>query len=75
MSGSPPLLGRLEPVPLRTVWSREDHGFTPWLAEPANLDLLAATLGLQLELKGTETESGPSGPTSSVVKCARIGWS
>jgi hypothetical protein len=59
MNGSPPILGRLEPVPLRTVWSREDLGFTPWLAEPANLDLLAATLGLKLELEGTETKIGP----------------
>jgi hypothetical protein len=59
MSGFPPILGRLEPVPLRTVWSREDLGFTPWLAEPANLDLLAATLGLKLELEGTETRIGP----------------
>ena len=75
MSGSPPILGRLEPVPLRTVWSREDHEFTPWLAEPANLDLLAATLGRKLELEGAETRIGPSGLTSSVVKRARIGWS
>jgi hypothetical protein len=59
MSGSPPILGHLEPVPLRTAWSREDHGFTPWLAEPANLDLLGATLGLKLERARTETRIGP----------------
>jgi hypothetical protein len=59
MNSSPPILGRLEPVALRTVWTREDSRFTPWLAERANLDLLAATLGLELELEGTEQSIGP----------------
>jgi hypothetical protein len=59
MSSSSPILGRLEPVPLRTVWSREDHRFTPWLAEPTNLDLLGTVLGLELELQGTEQSIGP----------------
>jgi hypothetical protein len=52
-------LGRLEQVPLRAVWSREDNRFTPWLARPENLDLLATTLGLELELQGTEQSIGP----------------
>jgi hypothetical protein len=58
MDGSP-LLGRLEPVALRTVWAREDHRFTPWLAQPENLRLLGTTLGLELELQATEQSIGP----------------
>lgn len=39
-------IGRLEKQDIRDVWPREDSDFTPWLAEPDNLDLLAETLGL-----------------------------
>ena len=39
-------LGRLESVPLRDVWPHEAHDFTPWLARPENLALLAETLDL-----------------------------
>ena len=39
-------LGRLESVPLRDVWPREANDFTPWLALPENLALLAKTLDL-----------------------------
>ncbi|MFN3683249.1 MAG: DUF4268 domain-containing protein [Fimbriimonadaceae bacterium] len=39
-------LGRLERVPLREAWRHEANDFTPWLAEPENLDLLAQALGL-----------------------------
>lgn len=41
-----PPLGRLEPVPLREVWPHEANDFTPWLAMPENLALLADTLHL-----------------------------
>ena len=58
MHGSASVLGRLERVPLRAVWTREDNRFTPWLAEAENLDLLGATLGLDLELEGTEQSIG-----------------
>lgn len=49
---------RLEQVDLRKVWSREAEGFTPWLAQPDNLDLLGQTLGLTLELDAVEKALG-----------------
>ncbi|MBV8443934.1 MAG: DUF4268 domain-containing protein [Hyphomicrobiales bacterium] len=48
-------LGRLEPVPLRDVWPHEANDFTPWLAQPENLGLLAKTLNLG-ELSEVRTE-------------------
>jgi hypothetical protein len=39
-------LGNLEPVPVRDVWPHEANDFTPWLALPNNLALLASTLRL-----------------------------
>ena len=48
-------LSRLERVPLREAWKHEAGDFTPWLAEPDNLEALAAALGLsELELVATE---------------------
>jgi hypothetical protein len=53
------VLGRLEPVPLREVWPHEAKDFTPWLAEPDNLALLAVTVGLgELRVQGTEVPVG-----------------
>ncbi|MCY4499206.1 MAG: hypothetical protein OXC14_18215 [Rhodospirillaceae bacterium] len=51
---------RLEQVDLRKVWvwSREAEGFTPWLAQPENLDLLRETLGLTLEVEAVEKALG-----------------
>lgn len=50
-----PSLGRLEKVRLREVWKREDTVFTPWLALPENLQLLADAIGVpELELIQTE---------------------
>ena len=43
-----PEIGKLEPVGLRTIWTREDWDFTPWLAQ--NLDQLGAVLDMELEL-------------------------
>lgn len=52
-------LGKLERIPLRKAWSHEAGDFTPWLALPENLGLLADTLGLdELELVGTEHPVG-----------------
>jgi hypothetical protein len=48
-------LGRLEPVSLRDVWPHEANDFTPWLALPDNLSLLAKTLKLG-ELSEVRTE-------------------
>lgn len=58
MDISLPVLGRLERVPLRAIWTREDSHFTPWLATAENLELLGTTLGLELELEGIERSIG-----------------
>lgn len=48
-------IGRLRQVDLREVWAFEPADFTPWLAEPENLQFLADSLELPgLELVGTE---------------------
>jgi Domain of unknown function (DUF4268) len=52
-------LGRLVSVPLRQVWAHEANDFTPWLAQPDNLRLLAEGLGLdELQVQGTEVPVG-----------------
>ena len=53
------LLGRLERVDLRTIWTSEPAEFTPWLAQAANLKVLADTLGIELELEAQEKVVGP----------------
>ena len=52
-------LGRLEPVDIRTIWTTEPAGFTPWLAQPENLELLADALDIELELGAQEEKVGP----------------
>ena len=52
-----PELGRLERVPARDIWEKEDQGFTPWLAK--NLSVLAATLNMELQLEAQEKNVGP----------------
>lgn len=47
-------LGRLETVPLREAWPHEAGNFTPWLASPDNLLLLAEAVGMSLELEAVE---------------------
>lgn len=54
-----PNLGRLEKMDLRNVWVSESSHFTPWLAQPENLSILADTVGLDLELEGQERNVGP----------------
>lgn len=54
-----PAFGRLVRVDLRTGWLNEATDFTPWLARPENLSLLAETLGLTLELQTREASVGP----------------
>lgn len=48
-------LSKLERVPLREAWRHEASDFTPWLAEPENLQLLAEAIGLS-ELEPVATE-------------------
>ena len=52
-------LGRLSPVSLRDVWSREDSDFTPWLAQDENITLLGEAIGIPLEVEDTEVNVGP----------------
>jgi len=52
-------LGRLERVDLREIWLSEAQDFTPWLARPENLSVLAETLGMELELEAQEQAVGP----------------
>lgn len=51
-------LGRLERVDLRDIWQSEPQDFTPWLAEEANLALLAEALNMELALEAREKEVG-----------------
>jgi len=53
------LLGCLERVSLREIWTSEDGHFTPWLALPENLKLLGDAIGIDLELEALEKEVGP----------------
>ena len=52
-------LGKLEHVELRDIWATEDRDFTPWLAQESNLELLAETIGMELELEAQEKDVGP----------------
>lgn len=56
---STPILGTLEKVDLRVAWTSEWNGFTPWLANPENLKLLAETVGVDLEFEAQEKQVGP----------------
>ena len=54
-----PNLGQLQRINLREAWKNEASDFTPWLAQPNNLNQLADTLGLSdLELVQTEYPVG-----------------
>lgn len=52
-------LGRLQRVELRDIWLSEATEFTPWLARPDNLSILAETVGIELELEAQERNVGP----------------
>jgi len=52
-------LGRIERVDLRSIWTSEDREFTPWLAQPENLEILGETLGIELQLEAQEKDVGP----------------
>jgi hypothetical protein len=52
-------LGRLERVPLRDCWEREDTGFTPWLASEENIAVLGDAIGFELEVQQEEANVGP----------------
>jgi hypothetical protein len=52
-------LGQISEVPLREVWTSEDKQFTPWLAQPENLERLGKALGIDLVLEAQEKDVGP----------------
>lgn len=52
-------LGRLTKVDLRGIFASEAAAFTPWLAQPENLGLLAETIGVELQYEAQEKEVGP----------------
>ncbi|MEO2014611.1 MAG: DUF4268 domain-containing protein [Fuerstiella sp.] len=52
-------LGKLTTVNPRDAWPHEASDFTPWLAQPENLQMLGDELELDLELVGTEVAVGP----------------
>jgi hypothetical protein len=51
-------LASLERVPLRKAWPNEATNFTRWLAEKANLDLLAEKIGMPLQFEAMEKGVG-----------------
>ena len=51
-------LEKLIRVDLREVWSDEAKDFTPWLAQPENLEILSEALDIELGLIGTEQKVG-----------------
>lgn len=63
-------LGRLQRVELRDIWTTEATDFTPWLARPENLSVLAETLGIDLELEAQERAVGPF---RADILCKEIG--
>ncbi|MEQ8826841.1 MAG: DUF4268 domain-containing protein [Parvibaculum sp.] len=52
-------LGRLERVDLRQAWVNEASEFTPWLAQAENLQIVAETISMELELEAQEKNVGP----------------
>ena len=52
-------LGKLERVELRDIWLSEASDFTPWLAQPENLERLGEVIGFELELEAQEKDVGP----------------
>jgi hypothetical protein len=54
-----PKLGILRPVDPRAMWRDEAAHFTPWLAEPENIQRLGQAIGLELEVEHTEMAVGP----------------
>lgn len=52
-----PSLGSLKKVAVRNIWQTEAQHFTPWLAQ--NLDILAETLDMELEIEAQEKNVGP----------------
>src|SRR3990172_8773103 len=54
-----PQLGILRAVDPRSMWRDEGADFTPWLAQPENIQRLGQAIGLELEAEHTEMAVGP----------------
>lgn len=52
-------LGSLTKVNLRQQWANEESDFTPWLAQPENIETLSNAIGIELEVEGVEVPVGP----------------
>lgn len=60
LTKKPAVFGILSDVPVRDYWNDEARHFTPWLAEPENMKLLADTIEMELEPPfRTEEPVGP----------------
>jgi len=51
-------LDRIESVDIREQWLTEEREFTPWLAKEQNIQILADTIGIDLEVENTEVYIG-----------------
>ncbi len=51
-------LDTLKKVELRDAWPLEALDFTKWLSEESNLAMLSSAVGIELELKETESSVG-----------------
>jgi hypothetical protein len=47
-------LGTFGQVDLTKAWPHEDEHFTPWLAQPENMELLGKALNMELEVEAVE---------------------
>ena len=52
------MLGRIEAVDLRDIWTHERYDFSEWLARPENIELLGEEIGMELTVTGTEQAVG-----------------
>jgi RecB family endonuclease NucS len=49
-------IAKLEPVPLREIWKKEDSDFSTWLEQ--NIDALSDALGFNLSVLQREKSTG-----------------
>lgn len=63
-------IAKLEPVAVRDIWPHEEYDFTPWLAEPENLEQLGQTLDMNLELVDREVNLPGAGRVDILARDA-----
>ena len=52
-------LSKLEDVDIRSIWDNETTEFTPWLAQPENIDNISEQIGIDLTVEEKEKTVGP----------------